>query len=210
MKRGEAAYERDGVLFDEVQYSWPLLSGLMWIAARNGGSLDVVDFGGALGTSFFQNRRFLASLPRVRWSVVEQAGFVERGGRDFQDEHLRFYSDLDACAPGVASEVLVLSSVLQYLERPYQLLEVAARRCRFAIIDLTPVHDGAEDRLTVQTVPPSIYPARYPCWLFSAARLRAQLESTFEVVASFDSHLGKDVRAGATRAPYRGFILERR
>jgi putative methyltransferase (TIGR04325 family) len=210
VKCGDAVYERDGVLFDEVEYSWPMLSGLMWVAARNGGRLDVVDLGGALGTSFYQNRRFLAPLTHVRWNVVEQPCFVEVGRRLFaDDERLRFHPDLDSC-PIIDGEVLLLSSVLQYLAQPYAIAAAAARRCRYLLVDLTPVHDGATDRLTVQTVPPSIYPARYPCWLFSEAKLLSQLESAFEVVAAFDSHFSPDVRAGATRARYRGYILERR
>src|ERR1700750_1379436 len=35
VKNGEAVYERDSVLFNKVQYSWPLLSALMWIYAQN-------------------------------------------------------------------------------------------------------------------------------------------------------------------------------
>src|SRR3954454_17330299 len=31
VKSGEAVYERDSVLFDKIQYSWPLLSVLLWI-----------------------------------------------------------------------------------------------------------------------------------------------------------------------------------
>jgi putative methyltransferase (TIGR04325 family) len=210
VKRGDAVYERDGVLFDEIEYSWQMLSGLMWVAARNGGRLDVVDFGGALGTSFYQNRHFLAPLAHVRWNVVEQPCFVEVGRRLFaDDERLRFHLDFDSCAI-VDGEALLLSSVLQYLEQPCAIVAAAARRCRYLLLDLTPVHDGLTDRLTVQTVPPTICPARYPCWLFSEAKLLSQLEAAFEVVAAFDSHFSPDIRAGATRARYRGYILERR
>src|SRR5687768_8069562 len=42
VKRGEAVYERDSVLFDCIEYSWPLLAGLMWAAARGGGRLKVL------------------------------------------------------------------------------------------------------------------------------------------------------------------------
>ena len=41
VKNGEAVYERDSVLFDHIEYSWPVLSGLMWVAARNNGRLNV-------------------------------------------------------------------------------------------------------------------------------------------------------------------------
>ena len=59
VKQGQAVFERDSVLFDEIEYSWPLLAGLMWAAASNGGKLNVLDFGGALGSSYYQNRKFL-------------------------------------------------------------------------------------------------------------------------------------------------------
>src|SRR6266702_290349 len=52
VKSGEAVYERDSVLFDEVQYSWPLLAGLLWIASCNGNRLHLLDFGGSLGSSY--------------------------------------------------------------------------------------------------------------------------------------------------------------
>jgi hypothetical protein len=29
VKRGEATFERDSVLFDEIEYAWPVLAGLM-------------------------------------------------------------------------------------------------------------------------------------------------------------------------------------
>jgi putative methyltransferase (TIGR04325 family) len=45
VKKGEAIYERDSVLFDEIQYSWPLLAGLLWVAAQSSGDLNVLDFG---------------------------------------------------------------------------------------------------------------------------------------------------------------------
>lgn len=209
VQRGEAAYERDGVTFDEVEYSWPLLAGLLWVAARSQGRLDVADFGGALGSTWIQNRRFLATLAGVRWSVIDQPQFVERGRRRFQNETLRFYENLEACFAERSPSVLVLSSVLQYLERPYEFI-AGIDRFAHVIVDLTPVHGETRDRLTVQQVPPSIYPARYPCWIFSEARLAAALTRHHEPVAAFDSHLGQDLRIGALRARYRGWLLERR
>ncbi len=34
VKNGKVIYERDSVLLNEVQYAWPLLAGLMWIAIQ--------------------------------------------------------------------------------------------------------------------------------------------------------------------------------
>jgi putative methyltransferase (TIGR04325 family) len=208
VKRGEVAYERDGVVFAEVEYSWPLLAGLIWVAARSGGRLDVLDFGGSLGSTYFQNRRFLSQLGEVRWSIVEQPHFVTRGKREFEDDTLRFYESIEACVQERSPNVVVLSSVLQYLEHPYDLLDTLRGRFRYMLVDLTGVHAGERDRLTVQRVPERIYSARYACWLFSEARLVEALQRNGALVAAFDSHTGQDLRAGKLRFRYRGFILE--
>ena len=39
VKTGEAVYERDSVLFDKVQYSFPILAGLLRAAIANGGGI---------------------------------------------------------------------------------------------------------------------------------------------------------------------------
>jgi len=35
VKKGEAVYERDSILFNCIHYAYPLLAGLMWGAARS-------------------------------------------------------------------------------------------------------------------------------------------------------------------------------
>ena len=55
VKEGEALFERDSVLFYEKKYSWELLATLMWIAAQHGETLNIIDFGGSLGSTYYQN-----------------------------------------------------------------------------------------------------------------------------------------------------------
>lgn len=207
VKNGQAPAERDGVVLDRPDYSWPVLAALTWIAAQNGGRLDVLDYGGSLGTSYRQSRPFLEAL-RVTWSIVEQPHFVEAGRANFSDERLGFYRSIEECLAERSPNVVLLSSVLQYLERPYDLID-DLKAFPFVIIDRTPMHRQERDRLTVQEVPPSIYPARYPCWLFSENRLRATLGRHFRVVADFGSHLGGEIRCDEIEAQLRGFILQR-
>jgi len=208
VKRGEAVYERDSVLFDEVQFSWPLLSGLLWVAAKRGGRLDVLDFGGSLGSTWFQNRAFLTGLRSVRWNVVEQSGYVQAGLREFADETLRFYPSVCACLAETRPDVVLLSSVLQYVEHPYDLLdELSHSTDADLIIDRTPFWGGAADRLCVQQVPPEIYPASYPSWIFSDVHFRAILSLHWDAVAWFDS---PDRLRGPVPLSFRGLIAARR
>jgi putative methyltransferase (TIGR04325 family) len=175
-KHGEAAFERDSVVFERPEYAWPLLAALMWVAARNKGRLSVLDFGGSLGSSYFQHRVFLERLDSVHWVVVEQPAHVRVGRREFADERLRFCATIDEAAAESPPDVIVLSSVLQYLERPHEVLSaLLGLECEHMVLDRTTVWDDQRDRLCVQTVAPAIYDASYPCWVFSEARLDAEL-----------------------------------
>jgi putative methyltransferase (TIGR04325 family) len=188
VKRGEAKYERDSVLFDQIEYAWPVLAGLMWAAARNGGRLNVLDFGGALGSSYFQNRRFLQALPEVRWSIVEQSHYVEAGRAHIQDESLRFYKTIEECLNENQPNVILMSGVLQYLPDPEQIInEIIAVRTDIVILDRTIINLSETHRIYIQHVPTSIYSAAYPCRSLSQSLLIKSMASDYEMVVDFPS-----------------------
>jgi putative methyltransferase (TIGR04325 family) len=207
VKNGKVAYERDSFLFDAVQYSWPTLSGLMWVAAQSKGRISVLDFGGSLGSSFFQNSAFLRDLPDVRWNVVEQPRYVDVGKECFEDKQLRFYPTIQDCLMENEPNLIIFGSVLQYLEHPFDVLDkLLGMSCNHVIIDRTPFWDGATDRLCVQVVPPSIYSASYPIWIFSRAGFLAHLKD-WNIVAEFEAIEGL---AASVKATWKGLILTRK
>lgn len=210
VKAGKAAYERDSVLFDEVQYAWPLLAALLWVASRHGNSLKVLDFGGSLGSSYFQNRHFLSHLETLEWSIVEQEEFVECGKREFEDTVLRFFHTVQECAAARSPDCFLLCSVLPYLEEPYRVLrELLLQKPAYIIVDRTPVLEGERDRITVQRVPEEIYGGSYPAWFLSRSSLLAFLEREYRLVAEFDA-LGGCIDLGNEVAWLKGFIFARR
>lgn len=209
---GKAAYERDSVLFDQIPQSFPVLAGLLRVAVENDRSLTVLDFGGSLGSSYRQCHAFLSVVPDLEWRVVEQEQFVRCGRERFETEQLRFFMSCQEAATvgGRKTDVVLLSSVLQYLERPYETLEELCNlECRYMIIDATPFADINADRLVVQRVPPSIYSASYPCWIFSRERLMASLEPAWEVLAAFPSGYGWWL-AGRLNFEFGGMILRKK
>ncbi len=188
VKRGEAVFERDAVLFDEMQYSWPVLAGLMWIAAQRNSRLNIVDFGGSLGSSYFQARKFLAGLQECRWNIVEQKEFVTAGKKYFANNSLRFYENLDECMANEQTDAILLSSVIQYLPQPHGFLaDVMQRGFQFILIDRTPFSVDQEDWITIQHVPPSIYPASYPAWILNKDRFKASMGTAYDLIAEYDS-----------------------
>lgn len=209
VKRGEAVFERDSVLFDEIEYSWPVLAGLMWVAARNGGRLNVLDFGGALGSSYFQNRKFLQTLPDVSWNVVEQAHYVEAGQAHIQDEQLRFYKTIEDCLTENQPNVVLLSSVLQYLESPTVLIgELNQIGSLPLIIDRTPFSLHRKDKLVVQKVPATIYCASYPMWIFSLSKFERLLSENWRMVASNLSPEGDVLTTSGFNFSFQGMFWE--
>jgi putative methyltransferase (TIGR04325 family) len=210
VKRGEAAYERDSVVFAEIEYAWPITSGLMWAAAQNGGALNVLDFGGALGSSYFQNRAFLAALPSARWSVVEQPHYVAAGRKYIQDESLRFYLSIDECCKENEPMVILLSSVLQYLPELDEVVDAINRStASVLIIDRTPFNNDDADKICIQNVPDHIYKASYPMRILSTSALLNKFHN-WTVVAETRSPEGELVSNAGLKIAFGGMILRRR
>jgi putative methyltransferase (TIGR04325 family) len=186
--QGRAMHERDSVTFDRITYAWPVLASLLWSAAQHDGSLRVMDIGGSLGSSYLQNRRFLARLKQVSWAVVEQPTFAAAGRSHLQDEHLSFHDSI-VSASTTGPQIALLSSVLQYLDDPVETLrEVSLTNVGMLILDRTPIHDGPSDRITIQHVPPSIYPASYAARILSLRALRSALADLgWEIVEEFET-----------------------
>ena len=210
VKNGKAAYERDSVTFKRIQYSWPLLAGLLWVASCKNNRLNLVDYGGSLGSSYHQNKPFLKHLQELRWSIVEQEKFVRCGKEHFENEHLKFYDDLKTCCLESQPDAFLFSGVIQYLEKPYALLEeVLSYKFDFLIFDRTTFIKSGEDRLTVQKAEPTIYEASYPAWFFNREKFLAFFSRDYELVAEFDA-IGGTIPIGNRYGYDKGFIFSRR
>jgi putative methyltransferase (TIGR04325 family) len=210
IRDGTAIYERDSVLFDRIQYSWPLLTGLLWIASRCYNKLNLVDFGGSLGSSYYQNKIFLQHLSELNWSIVEQNNFVECGKNYFENNNLRFYHDLNECIRERHPNTVLFSSVIQYLEKPYDLLaDVISKGFGYIIFDRTSFMEAGNDRITVQKVPSSIYPASYPAWFFNKHKFYDFFADDYELIAEFDALAGT-IDLGNTVAHDKGFIFKKK
>lgn len=170
---GHAAYERDGFLFSEPDYRWQLATALLRAHARDG-YLRVVDFGGSLGSVYWQHRNLLPTSG-VEWTVVEQPHFVERG-KALPTTAISFSDNLSA-ALAAQPNVVILSSVLQYMADPLQVIDqVVDSSPGSVVIDRTPMHGGLTNIPTIQRVPPHIYSGSYPAWILSQSQLAHRLE----------------------------------
>lgn len=211
VKNGEAVYERDSVVFNHVEYSWPVTASLMWAAARNNGRLNVLDFGGSLGSSYFQNKVFLKLLSEVSWNVVEQSHYVDAGKKHIQSEQLKFFKTIDDCKSKNQQNVILLSSVLQYLDDYIDIIkQLTTTNATLLIIDRTPFSSIDSDKILIQKVPSSIYSASYPMRVFSRSKFLETLNKDWKLISEFTSPEGKIKSTKGLEFSFEGMLLELR
>ena len=207
---GHAAFERDAVLFDRPAYGFAVLAALLRTAALQQGCLRVIDFGGSLGSAYRQCRPFLGALRQLQWCVVEQPHFVEAGRREFSTDELVFSHTLQSVPWWGEPCVVLLSSVLQYLDDPWQLLDTLGGSAAVClVIDRTPMSPAGADRICVQSVPRQIYQASYPCRILSRAALMARLAKDWQLLSEFACEEGGFSTRDRFRFEFAGLIYER-
>ncbi|WP_165493133.1 methyltransferase, TIGR04325 family [Hylemonella gracilis] len=183
---GSAPYERDSVIFENREFSFPLATALLWVATKAQGQLRVLDFGGGLGTSFFQNKPFMSWLSHIEWSIVEQPSFVEQARVLFANHSLKFYSSLTAGLQNAKPQFVLLSSSLQYVEKPYEVLtEVTEAKVDVIMLDRTLFSSESSDYVTRQYVPQSIFPATIPTWILSKEKFLEYMQQKYRLLSEF-------------------------
>ena len=139
--RGEAAFERDSFLFHKKEVNYNLMMYLYKYHIQDG-KLDVLDFGGALGSTYLQHRKELEAIG-ANWTVTEQEHFVDFGKKNITAGNLRFASSEELEPMWGKFNVLLFSGVLQYIEDAESVIrDTCSRKIRRIIIERTPVSDG--------------------------------------------------------------------
>lgn len=204
---GKAAYERDAVVFDEPAYPYPLIAVLLRAAIENNNKLIVLDFGGSLGSSYYQCRSFLQDVNGLKWCVVEQSHFVEAGNVHFANEVLSFHNSIAEVK--LQPDVVLFSSVLQYLPEPFAILEQAiSRQAEYIVIDRTPFVDEGDSVLSLQMVPKKIVQGCYPVWLFNEHEFKQIFLGKYAEMATFGAIDGT-IGYGRLKANCKGVMLKR-
>lgn len=209
VQSGQAVWEQDGFVFDHIPFDTTVLAAFARVALANEGRLAVLDFGGGFGSIFFQCREFLSEVQSLNWAIVEQPEIVDAGRELLSRDNLHFFNTVDEAMLGQCPNVILLSSVLQYLESPWTLLDsLIATDIPYIIIDRHPC-TYTRELITVQVIPPRLYPASYPTWLFDGRTLLEKLEPHYRLLADWNA---KDppIRGWGKGAEFRGYLFQKR
>jgi putative methyltransferase (TIGR04325 family) len=131
----------------------------------------------------------LSHISNLTWSIVEQPHFVETGRKYIAVDVLEFTETIEQALNANSTNILILGSVLQYLPSPRSFLdELLKHNWDYVIVDRTPFLIGeAIDRLTIQSVPPSIYSAKYPAWFFNEKAFLNSFIYNYQMFAEWNS-----------------------
>lgn len=192
VRDGKAAFERDGVIFDDIQHSWPLLASLL-ATPRKDQRLRVLDWGGALGTSYRQNRNFLISAGiELQWVVIEQEHFVKIGEKEFTNKELSFSTHIGNHDPESFDVVLFASSICYAPDAEQILSEIKHLKPKRIVFDRTPEANGDKSLFGVQKVGGKIYKASYPIRSFGKGELESILKPEYQLVQRWVCDLQPD------------------
>jgi putative methyltransferase (TIGR04325 family) len=143
-----------------------------------GGSVNVLDFGGGLGVGYFRVSP-VAPSAIASWRVIEKAHVVEHGRRHFGDDKLSFWPSLAEATERWRPDIAILSGVLEYLRDPYDILmKLASLNPDKIVVDRSPV--GERERFMIQRVPPQNGGYVVPCAVLSRGKLESAL-ATYSV-----------------------------
>ena len=165
---GHANYERDSVIFDKIAYPYELLSHLLYISISNKSKINIIDFGGSLGSTYFQCLFFLKKIKYLSWNIIEQKRIVDIGSNYFKIKNLNFYYSFEHYDNLDNTNIVLFSSSAQYIEDPYIIFNLLLKKqIKWIIFDRIPVSDILNDLFTIQFIPKKIYKANYPMRIFS-------------------------------------------
>ena len=191
------------LFFIEPQYNYPLLSSLLYCSNASNQKLHVLDFGGSLGSVYFQHKELLNNLEEISWNVIEQKHFVDAGVKNIEDDFLHFYSTIDECTADI--NIAIFSSSLQYLEEPYKILNnVFSLKIKNVVIDLTPIHRLERDFIVKQISQYNQLQASYPCRLFKYDNLTSFFyDNGYKILFDTDAYLQPNLFIKSNKVPYK-------
>ena len=169
VKHGKAIYERDGFCFNEEKYRWPVITFILHAEKQSNTDLfEILDFGGSLGSFYNQHIKFLSQIDNLSWNIIEQDQFVKMGKEEFENETLRFHNSIADYKKDNNPNLVLLSSVIQYIEKPFEILkDLIQISPEFIIIDRTPFTKNNYDCVMHQNLPKHVGGQIYPAWFFS-------------------------------------------
>ena len=204
---GFEGFHRDGILFSGKKKEQEFLDALNLILVSQT-ELNVLDFGGDLGSLYFQHKEELDNLQlKIRWNIVEQINYVNLGKQSIKDPRLHFYTDIAELVKdtGKKLDIIILRGVLSYLENCWEVLqELVSLDATVIFVDRTPFTNKKNDDFGIQLISDAIYDTSYPIRNLSKSLFQEIVLPAYQVVNEWSCEIQPDAKS-----EYRGLTLMR-
>lgn len=168
---GDALWERDGCLFYKPKYIYSLCASVLRCALQNmNKGVKILDIGGSLGSTYFQNRAFFHDVNNLEYIIAEQNNFYDYGYRNLEDSILKFINSKSDYSAYGKFDIVLFSASLQYIPQYKEIInKVIKLQPSYIILDRILVSD--RNRICKELVPKEIYESSYPVMIYSENEL---------------------------------------
>ena len=139
-----------------------------------GEPIRVLDVGGAGADYFYQFQKFAPQI-NFDWTVLETPALAEAMANEFGRNltNLRWLDSIKNTRE--TYDVVLCSSVLQYVENPFELLAILVKKSKFVIINRIPLVGSPEHFYAVQNIITNGKRSSYPVHFFSEKAFLTEL-----------------------------------
>ena len=178
---GDAVWERDGCLFYETKYVYQICAAILRCAVQNNNrGVRILDIGGSLGSTYFQNRKYLEDIYNLEYVVAEQEHFTDYGQKNLCNGQLSFIKSTDIIKGG-SFDIVLMSGSLQYISTYEDIVsEIVKISPHYVILDRLLISDRM--RICRESVPEEIYKSSYPVTIFTEDQIRNYFEPDYRLV----------------------------
>lgn len=207
---GEATWERDGFLFYEKKYTYSICAAILRCALKNNNQgVRVLDIGGALGSTYIQNRDYLSAVKDLEYVVAEQDGFAEYGHDNLEDGILRFIKSGERYADYGRFDIVLMSGSLQYIPQYQEIISgIISLKPRYIILDRLLISN--RNRICKETVPEAIYKSSYPVMIFKEDEVLDFFVDGYELIEKDVSSVPEEAYFVDGKAESRLYVFQRR
>lgn len=198
-------YERDSELVYDKKYPLRIIN---FINHNFKNKLKVIDFGGSLGSFFFQNKSKIKSKS-IKWAIYEQKSLFKIGKKFITHKNVFFFNKMSEIKK-LKPHVILFSSVLEYLHNPKKHINdlLKIKSIRFVIIDRLLISNSNIDEIYVQKNPKKYFSMSYPCRIFSKKNFLFNYFKNLKQINTGNSYVGKPFFLNGKKIVYKFFILK--
>lgn len=205
---GSAAWERDGYLFYKQKYAYQICAAILRCAVQNENQgVRILDIGGALGSTYYQNRNYLKDIKKLEYVIAEQDSFADYGRGKLENDELRFIRSTEDYTEYGSFDIVLMSGSLQYIPCDKEIIrKVRKAEPRYIILDRLLVSD--RNRICRETVPKEIYESSYPVRIYREEDVKDFWGTDYQLVEEDISSVPEEACFPDGRAESRFYVFE--